>query len=215
MLLLVWIVAGLIVWLFERKYNKAMFGQKLVHGLGHGIWWAAVTMTTVGYGDKAPKSMGGRIVAVIWMFMSIILISIFTATVTTNLTVGALSGSVRGFRDLAHVGVGTLHGSQTLEYLTKEGIRAKGYESIEDGLEAVAEKRLDAFVQDVAVVKHLVNKDYFNSLHVLPEVFNGYYVSMAIPEGSNLREPLNRALLKVIEKDQWNDLLNIYLGQGR
>ena len=94
-------------------------------------------------------------------------------------------------------------------------IRAKGFKSIEDGLEAVAQKKLDAFVQDAAVVKHLVNKSYFKHLHVLPEVFNGYYVSMAIPEGRKLREPLNRALHKVIEKDQWNDLLNIYLGQGR
>lgn len=212
MLLLVWLIAGLLVWLFEKKHNKAVFGERLYSGLGQGVWWAAVTMTTVGYGDKAPKSLGGRIVAIIWMFMSIILISIFTATVTTSLTVGELSGKVRGFRDLPHVRVGTLKGSQQVSYLSKAGINAVVYESIEDGLQAVSRKELDAFVHDAAVMKHIVREAYFNHLHVLPDVFNRHYVSMGLPEGSELREPLNRALLKVTEKEQWKDLLISYLG---
>jgi len=212
LLFLIWLVAGLAVWLFERKHNEDMFGKALVNGLGHGIWWAAVTMTTVGYGDKAPKTVGGRIVAVIWMFTSIILISILTATVTTSLTVGELTGKVRDFRDLPHVRVGTLEGSQHVNYLTEAGINAMAYESIEDGLKAVSEKEMDAFVYDAPIVKYIVKDSYFNHLRVLPEVFNRHYVSMAMPEGSFLRESLNRALLKVTEKDQWKDLLQSYLG---
>lgn len=212
LLVLVWLVAGLLVWMFEKKHNPKMFGKNLFAGVGHGIWWAAVTMTTVGYGDKAPKTLGGRCVAVIWMFMSIILISIFTATVTTSLTVGELGGKVRGFRDLPQVRVGTLEGSQQFDYLAKADISAVAYNSIEDGLLAVSDNELDAFVHDAAIVKYLVKKAYFEHLHVLPDVFNKHYVSMVLPEGSQLREPLNRALLKVMEKDQWKDLLNIYLG---
>jgi len=214
LLVLVWLVAGLLVWLFEKKHNNAMFGEKLFHGLGHGIWWAAVTMTTVGYGDKAPKSLGGRFVAVIWMFTSIILISIFTATATASLTVGELSGKVRGFRDLPHVRVGTWKGSQQIDYLARAGVEALAYESIEEGLKAVSKKKLDAFVHDAAILKYSVKKAYFEHLYVLPDMFNKHYVSMILPEGSRLREPLNRALLTVTEKDQWKDLLQSYLGSG-
>jgi len=169
-------------------------------------------MTTVGYGDKAPKTVGDRIVAVIWMFTSIILISMFTATATTSLTIEQLKGKVQGFRDLPHVRVGTLKGTQLFDYLSKAGIHVKTYGSIKDGLKAVSEKELDAFVQDEAIVKYLVKKDFLRSLHILPEVFNRHYVSMAMPEGSSLRESLNRALLKVTEKDRWKDLLQSYLG---
>ena len=79
LLLLVWLTAGALVWLFERRRNRAMFGDGPVEGVGNGIWWAAVTMTTVGYGDKSPRTLGGRAVAIIWMLTSIVLISIPSA----------------------------------------------------------------------------------------------------------------------------------------
>jgi ABC-type amino acid transport substrate-binding protein len=67
LLVLFSLITGIIVWSFERRENREMFGDGTIGGIGHGIWWAMVTMTTVGYGDKAPKTMGGRIVALIWM----------------------------------------------------------------------------------------------------------------------------------------------------
>ena len=61
------LIFGFLVWLFERKHNKQQFGGK-TKGIWSGIWWSAVTMTTVGYGDKSPTTTGGRIIALIWMY---------------------------------------------------------------------------------------------------------------------------------------------------
>ena len=47
------------------------------------FWWAIVTMTTVGYGDYSPETPGGRVFAVLIMFIGISLVSLLTATISS------------------------------------------------------------------------------------------------------------------------------------
>lgn len=54
-----------------------------IHNYGDALWWAIVTVTTVGYGDRFPISAGGQIVAVILMLVGIGLIGTLTATVAS------------------------------------------------------------------------------------------------------------------------------------
>ena len=206
------VIAAMTVWLFESKKNKAMFGESFPNGLGQSLWWALVTMTTVGYGDKAPRSMGGRIVAVIWMFFSIILIASYTAVVTTSLTVGELSGKVSSPRDLPDVRVGALARSETEDLLKEVGIPIIPFESIEAGLQDVIEGNIDAFVDDEAQLKYLSKNQYPGKMFVVGETFAHFYIGMALPSESPLREPLNRALLKFIETDDWKKLYERYFG---
>ena len=54
-----------------------------VHSTWQGIWWAVVTVTTVGYGDVPITSVPGQIIAIIVMFVGIGFISVLTATVAS------------------------------------------------------------------------------------------------------------------------------------
>ena len=51
---------------------------------GDAFWWAYVTITTVGYGDKYPISHEGRIVAVMLMTIGVGLFGIFTGFVASH-----------------------------------------------------------------------------------------------------------------------------------
>jgi voltage-gated potassium channel len=57
-------------------------GSRL-HDFGDALWWAIVTTTTVGYGDLAPVTAGGRGIAVALMLVGIGMIGVLTATVAS------------------------------------------------------------------------------------------------------------------------------------
>jgi voltage-gated potassium channel len=45
------------------------------------LWWSVVTLTTVGFGDISPVSLGGRLIGVVLMFFGIGVLGMFTATI--------------------------------------------------------------------------------------------------------------------------------------
>lgn len=70
------VVAGLAVYDAERASGN-------IDSFGDAIWWAFVTITTVGYGDYYPVTIAGRIVAVGLMIGGIALIGVVTATLAS------------------------------------------------------------------------------------------------------------------------------------
>lgn len=204
-------LAGVLVWVFERRRNPEQF-EPGARGLGSAFWWSAVTMTTVGYGDKSPVSLGGRIVALLWMFASVIIISSFTAAITSSLTVAQLGSGIEGPDDLAQAVTATVAGSTSAAYLEDRHLRHEELATAEEGLEAVAEGEADAMVYDQPILRYLA-KGSGRSLRVLPQTFERQDYAVAFPEGSALREPVNRALLKVTARPAWQQVLERYLGE--
>lgn len=210
LLLLFW---GFLVWVFERKENSEEFGGTAAEGVGSGFWWAAVTMTTVGYGDKSPRTLGGRIVGFLWMFTAIIVISFFTASIASSLTVTQLDSRINGPEDLPFVRVGALEQSATQVYLEEERIGATSYGTISDGLRAVEENEIDAFVHDAPILQYYTQIGFRNRVRILPNTFNDQYYGIALPLNSSYRNEMNQIILDYIASDEWNDLVNRYLGE--
>ena len=212
-LVLLLLVVGALVWWFERGRNVKQFGGSPSKGIGSGFWWSAVTMTTVGYGDKAPVTLGGRVVALIWMFAAIIIISGFTAAITSSLTVTQLESPVRGPEDLPEVRVGSIADTTSASYLQDKQILFRPYTRSLEGLGAVAEGEIDAFVYDAPVLRYLVNQQFRGRLEVLTNTFDRQDYGIALAPGSPLREPINRVLLQKIHEPGWQEMLYRYMGR--
>ena len=54
-----------------------------IHDYGQGLWWAVVTVTTVGYGDRYPVTPFGQGVAVMLMLVGVSLIGVLTASIAS------------------------------------------------------------------------------------------------------------------------------------
>lgn len=68
------------VWFFEDR------GDADIDSWGDTIWWAIVTMTTVGYGDISPETGGGKAVAIVLMLAGITVFGVITANLAAWFT---------------------------------------------------------------------------------------------------------------------------------
>lgn len=205
------LLAGALLWLAERRRNPAMFGGSRSEGIGASVWWAAVTMTTVGYGDKAPITFTGRVIALVWMFASIIIISSFTAAIATSLTVSQLETSIDSLDDLRDARVATVAGSASAAFLDNLSIPHSDTETLDESLQSLANRQVDAVVYDAPIMRYKVKQQYSGSVSVLDKTFERQDYAFALPANSALREPINREILEIIRSDEWRQLVNRYL----
>ena len=77
------ILAALVFFIFLFGYLFYV-SEPDVKNLGDGIWWALVTITTVGYGDITPVTTLGRVVASSLMLLGLGLIATITAIVSAK-----------------------------------------------------------------------------------------------------------------------------------
>ncbi|XP_066018735.1 uncharacterized protein [Pocillopora verrucosa] len=85
-------ISGVIIWLLEHRSNAAQFSPSFTIGSPEGFWWAVVSLTTVGYGDKTPKTLCGRAFGIMWILIGAIMLSLFTA-LFTNAMQASLDGT--------------------------------------------------------------------------------------------------------------------------
>ena len=205
------LLAGFLLWLAERHRNPAMFGGKRREGIGASFWWAAVTMTTVGYGDKAPVTLMGRVIAIVWMFASIIIISSFTAAIATSLTVSQLETSISSLDDLRDARVSTVGDSASAAFLDNLSIHHANSQSLNDSLQALADGKVNAVVYDAPIMRYEVKQKYRDSISVLQKTFVRQDYAFALPNNSPLRKKINQEIIEIISSDDWQSLVNKYL----
>ena len=205
-------IIGTVTWLIERKKNPENFHPTPIKGIASGIWWAAVTMTTVGYGDMTPKTIGGRLVALFWMFASMLLVSSVIAIVASTLTLAKLEPIVSGPNDLAKVKSATIQDSISETYLKDRRLRSAYYNSVYAGLEAVQRGEVETMIYDEPLLKYIIKEHFNNTLMVVDSIFENQNYAIAFPEKSILRESVNRELLQIIHSKAWQNIIKKYLG---
>ena len=109
------------MWALERRHNP-QFPESYPQGLWQSIWWAVVTVTTVGYGDKTPKGAIGRLFGLVWILAGYFVFAYFTASVSSTATVQKLHGTINGPEDLFGKRVATVQRSTAAEYLAAQGM---------------------------------------------------------------------------------------------
>jgi polar amino acid transport system substrate-binding protein len=207
------IVMGVAMWLAERPLRPREH-ESAVDTLRDGVYWAVVTMTTVGYGDKTPKTTAGRVIAVLWMLASVALISILSTSIVSRMTAERVAG---GFRlsetDLAGKRLGAAAHSSGAEYLDDRHLRYAPFDDLGAALDALARGEVEAVVNSVGALQYLVSTRFKDTIRPPEGVLAPAYMAIALPPGSPLKKPLDEALVEIIGRPEWRQIEDGYFGR--
>ncbi|CAH3167157.1 unnamed protein product [Pocillopora meandrina] len=172
------LLAGIIIWALEHRTNSAQFPSSSFRGIGQGVWWAFVTMTTVGYGDKAPQSSLARTFAILWMLEGTVLTTVFSARLTADLTAGEIGYDL----NLLGKRVGVPLGMET--FLIKEFNFGADFEELEDFHELIDSHKYSSLEYllffDYDMASDLIKKRRINDLKIEKNIAHEFSVGMSL-----------------------------------
>ncbi len=209
-------VISIFLWFFEHKVNKRLYtakhtGGKIIEAFIPGL--LCITKGPPSYWNL--ETIPSRLLVVVGSISSTFIVAGITALVASALTTQQLTNTIRGPQELHNSTVGVLHNSTSSRYLDKIEVSYKEYESVKAMLTDLAEKKIDAIVEDAPVLQYLLKKGHaenkFSKIVVLPAVFEKQNYGMILPEEHRLREQLNQALLEARRDPKWQNLQDQYL----
>lgn len=198
------LVVAHFVWLVERHKQQGIVQHNYRNGIGKAVWWTAATLAT--QADEMPKTRWGRVIAVIWMFTSVVFVACFTAAVTASLTVQELQGSIRGPDDLRGRRVATIAGSTSAAYLREHNIDMVAFTTVSDACGAMLAERAEAVVFDSPVLMYYATHEGKGKVKVVGPVFKAEKYGIVLAPGSPYRKPINRVLLTMQEDGAYQEI---------
>jgi ABC-type amino acid transport substrate-binding protein len=209
----VMLVAAHVMWLLERRHNP-QFSKHYPQGLWHAVWWAVVTVTTVGYGDKTPRGTVGRLFGLVWILAGYFVFAYFTASVTTTATVQELHGTINGPQDLFGKRVVTVSKSTAAEYVSVQGLSAIEVNDVEQMARLLESGKVDAAVYDAPVLQHYAAQRGRGKVQVVGVIFKEKSYGIALSEQKiELRDRINVALLKLMESGEFEAVKEKWFGR--
>ena len=209
------VVTGLAMWIIERRQHASgQAPESSVVTLRDGLYWAVVTMTTVGYGDKTPKSTGGRVVAIVWMLGSVVLVSLLSTSLVSRLTAERVeSRDIAASIDLKRKKLAAVAGSSGAEYLDELHLPYAKFVNLPAALQRLADGEVDAVVNSVGALQYAIANGFSKTVAPPSGLLAPAYMAVALPPNSPLKKPLDAALIRVTGSPEWRALEGTYFGR--
>ena len=199
-LITVLLVVGSLIWLAERRSNSEQFPAQPLPGIASGMWFALVTLTTVGYGDKAPITRIGRGLTAIWMVTSLIAVSSLTASLASAFTLflsGDTNDSITDPAQLSGQRAAVLEGTSGAELARQRNMRIVPAKTLTAAIDHVLMNRAEAVIFDRPAIRfHLKNNPEL-AVQLAPFTLAEQTYGFAFRTGDPLRTPLNISILKL------------------
>lgn len=212
-LMFVLVAVGTLIWLAERRVSENEFPDRPIAGIGNGVWLAIVTMTTVGYGDRVPKTFLGRLVTGAWMIVSLITATSLIAGITTTLTLSGMRANVvSSAEQLNKKRVAVEANSPSEQFARRYGAQVVTVGSIRQAYELIGRHQADAMVFDRPQLLYFLSQQRGSSESVSKAEYDRQAYAFAFSMSSQLVHNVNISLLRLEESGRVDRIVKAWLG---
>jgi ABC-type amino acid transport substrate-binding protein len=204
------VVCGHVFWWVEK--GKLHISANYFPGIFQAFWYVMVTMTTVGYGDIVPRKWVGRVMAFLVMLIGIGFFGWAIAQLSSAITLQKLHSDITDERDLRNKMVATVAGTTSVDALNDLGAIVVPVKVIDEAIEKLLQHKVDAVVFDSPTILYYAHYVVAGKVTVVGNLFDLQYYGFLFPQGSELREPVNRALLNMHETGLYDKIVNKWFG---
>ena len=202
LLIILLFIVGNLIWLAERRRNPEQFPRDYSSGVRNGIWFALVTLTTVGYGDRTPVTKTGQFIAGVWMVVTLVTVSSLTAGLASALTT-IISGEnakeqFKTLNDLAGANMAVVTDTSGADLAQDYGVRETKKETLEQAINLLIEDKTAGVIFDLPALKYYLSQHPELKLRISNLILGSDTYGFVIPINNNaFKKKLNVLLLEM------------------
>jgi polar amino acid transport system substrate-binding protein len=203
--------ATILLTLFDRRFDKD-FPRKWLPGLAESFYHVMSIATTGRTSRKHMFGSFGRLFSAFWLICGVAVLAYVTSSVTSVMTVAAVTDQIETIDDLKDKTVGVLDGGASEAYATSIGLAIRAYPNLDAGIAALRADDIDAMIGDDTVLEYQVHDVASPGLKVVGPVFNPEKYGFATALGSPLTRAISLDLMSAHEDGTSKTLGDKYLG---
>jgi polar amino acid transport system substrate-binding protein len=147
------------------------------------------------------------------MFTAIVFVALYTAQLTSTLTVKQIRGEINGPADLPGKRVGALANSTGVAYLRARNAQVAVSQQMDQMYQALLDKKVDALLFGAASLRYFSAHEGKGLVRLVGPEFDKEDVAFPFPIGSTLRREVNSALLALREDGTYQRIYEKWFGQ--
>ncbi|OIT29643.1 PREDICTED: glutamate receptor 2.8-like [Nicotiana attenuata] len=208
---------GFVVWVLEHRVNEEFRGPKRKQ-VGMVFWFSFSTLVFA-HKERVTSNLT-RFVVIVWVFVVLVLTSSYTASLTSMLTVQQLQPTITDLNDLIKNGeyVGYQEGSFVKDILKRirfDSTKLRSYSTLEEYNAALSRGSknggVGAIVDELPYLRLFLNK-YCGKYIMIGPTYKTAGFGFAFPKGSPLVPDVSRGVLKVMEGEFMNNIIQKWFG---